>query len=158
MTLLRGVQQVDPKGCGVAAVATVTGRPYRTVRRRAQAAGLWRESYGMNGTMLRKLLSQHLRPVHRITMGRVPGYPQPGRTAIVKVIGDVQCTVMRGGRAEKRTRLWQHWVVWHAGTVWDPGEGTLWQGEGVNGMRLYMTAVRLHGDVRSVRTGRWHWI
>lgn len=158
----RGVQQQDPKGCGVAAVATVTGRSYAQVRRRALRAGHWRANYGMNGGMLERLLDSYRRPVHRITMGRVPGYPVPGRTAIVKVIGLVPCVVWRNGKAEQRRRLWQHWVVWHAGTVWDPGCGVLWDGAGAvggGGLRLYLASVQSHeAKVSKVRTGRWHWI
>lgn len=157
MSLLRGVVQDDTKGCGVACVATVTGLDYWKVRKRAKLAGDWRESYGMNGRMLQSLLDR----LHRTCLGVTMGQRQLSKLAIVKVTGVVRCVVMRNGKAERRTRLWMHWVVWHAGTVWDPGHGVLWDGNGaVDGMRLYLASVRASKEPRvtKVRTGRWHWI
>jgi len=160
------VSQADPKGCGVACVASVLRKTYAQVRRRALRDGHWRENYGMNGGMLQRLLEGYRRPVQAVVMAG-PVYHlfgqlnfTPGGTAIVKVLGEVPCVVWRNGKSEKRKRLWQHWVVWRDGVVWDPGEGTLWEGTGgaVDGMRLYMAAARLHGKVRNVRTGRWHWV
>jgi len=143
--LIRGVKQVDAKGCGVAVVATVTGRSYDQVRKRALMTGDWRESYGMNSAMLRRLLDQLKWPVLSVTMGR-----EAGSLAVVKVAGRVKTD--SGGR-----RLWQHWVVWHRGTVWDPGHGVLWNGNGlIDGMELYLKS---HGfSVTHVKTGRWYWL
>lgn len=146
--VLRGVTQVDTKGCGVAAVATVTGRSYEQVRKRALLTGDWRASYGMNGAMLRRLLDRLDWPVLSVTMGRERGKLA---LAVVKVIGDVKIP------GQPRRRLWQHWVVYHRGTVWDPGHGVLWNGNGlIDGMELYLKS---HGHaVTHVRTGRWHWV
>lgn len=159
---MSGVQQLDPKGCGVAAVATVCGMSYGLVRDHALETATWRASYGMSGGMMARLLQRLGKPVRVITMGRVPSQPIIGRTAIVKVTGEVACEIWRNGKPEKRRRLWQHWVVWQQGKVWDPGYGTLWDGEGVTGggMRLYLASVRSNTDVkvRKVRTGRWHWL
>lgn len=148
--LLRGVTQVDSKGCGVAAVATVTGRSYQHVRRVALVTLCWRASYGMSGGMMTRLLDRYKRPVQRITMGR-----RVTDTAIVKVSALVPDARQRG-----RMRLWQHWVVWRAGTVWDPGHGILWDGNGtIDGMRLYLASVKAPGvKVKSIKTGRWHWV
>lgn len=145
------VQQADQKGCGVACVATVCGMSYQLAKDHALETKTWRASYGMNGGMMQRLLRHLGTPVHRITMGRVPGYPVPGRTAIVKV------TAKQAGKK----RPWAHWVVWQQGKVWDPGYGILWDGNGtgVDGMRLYLASVKQPGvDVRSIKTGRWHWV
>lgn len=146
--LIRGVTQVDPKGCGVAAVATVTGRSYEQVRKRALLTGDWRASYGMNGAMLRRLLDAYHWPVLSVTMRREAGALS---LAVVKVMGDVKIP------GQQRRRLWQHWVVYHRGNVCDPGHGVLWDGSGlVDGMELYLKS---HGhSVTHVRTGRWHWV
>lgn len=145
--LIRGVTQVDPKGCGVAVVATVTGRSYELVRKRALLTDDWRPSYGMNGAMLHRLLDRLGWPVLSVTMGRESGRLS---LAVVKVTGRVK---VQGGRR----RLWQHWVVWHRGNVWDPGRGVLWNGNGlIDGMELYLKS---HGfSVTHVKTGRWHWV
>lgn len=159
MSLRRPVQQYDPKGCGVAAVAMVTRGSYERVRQRALQAGHWRPSYGMNGGMLRRMLKLLRRPVQSITMGRKAGN---GRVAIVKASACVPVTVWRKGKAEKRNRQWSHWVVWVDGKVWDPGYGVWWDGNGaIDSMKLYLASVRTHAlpvRVTCVRTGRWHWL
>lgn len=153
--LIRGVTQVDPKGCGIAVVATVTGRSYEQVRKRALLTGDWRASYGMNGAMLKRLLDRLGWPVLRVTMRR-----EHSKLAVVKVSGRVRCVVWRNGKPEQRRRLWQHWVVWHQGTVWDPGYGVLWNGNGLlDGMELYLASIKTHDvKVTHVKTGRWHWV
>lgn len=156
------IKQVDAKGCGIAAVATVTGHTYQNVRRVARETRCWRESYGMSGGMMTRLLDRYRRPVRRVTMGRQPLLPIASRTAIVKVTARVPCTVLRNGKSEKRTRLWQHWVVWSNRKVWDPGAGVLWGFDDVHaidGMKLYLASVKAPGSkITHVRTGRWHWV
>lgn len=142
--LIRGVAQVDKKGCGIAVVATVTGRRYEQVRACALQTGDWRASYGMNGGMLRRLLARLKWPVLSVTMGREAGRLS---LAIVKVTGEVR----------ENKRRWRHWVVWHRGTVWDPSYGLLWDGNGaVDGMQLYLASTKPY--VNGAKTGRWHWL
>lgn len=145
---MRLVQQEDMKGCGVAAVAMVTGYSYGRVRVRALRGDHWRASYGMNGAMLQRMLRSMGRPVQRTSLRGTHG-----RTAVVKVTGLVPV-----GRT--RNRLWMHWVVWHRGKVYDPSLGIVWDGNGaVDGMELYLASCRIVG-MRSfkARTGRWHWV
>jgi hypothetical protein len=158
VSLLRGVVQDDMKGCGVACVATVTGKTYAQVRKRAEQAGDWRESYGMNGAMLRRMLRRYRRPVKAVTLKSQVNHQKfvPGGTAIVKVTGLVPCEVWRKGKRERRVRQWSHWVVWHDGSVWDPGHGQLWTGRTwTAGMAKYLESVR---GATNVKTGRWHWL
>lgn len=143
------VQQEDPKGCGVACVASVLGMKYSTARDHALDSKCWRASYGMNGGMLQRLLDRLGKPVHTITMGRIPSYPFGGRTAIVKVTGRVPVTA---GKHKGRDRLWMHWIVWRQGKVWDPGHGREF-----DTLAAYLRTVEKEG-ARGARAGRWHWL
>lgn len=135
MTPLRIVRQADAKGCGVACVAMVTGRSYASVRRKALETGTWRERHGMTGGQLARLLAAYGRQLQATTMGR----PVPRCMAIVKV--------RRWVPAESGARLHLHWVVYHAGIVFDPADGSVHAGMG------HYLALCPRG-----RTGRWHWI
>lgn len=99
-TPLVPVSQEDPKGCGLAVVACVTGRPYATVKRRAIALGLWRPKTGLNRTRLRALLVALNYPVRCVTRG-------PGAATGVAILNV-------HGRTQRR---WRHWLVVDHGRV-----------------------------------------
>lgn len=140
------VVQQDPKGCGVACVAMVTGKPYALVRKRAQLSGCWRPSYGMSGAMLQRLLDSMHWTVLGVTYRYTRMYTQ---LAIVKVNADLPPHSAISAR-----RRFQHYVVWAQGKVYDPGPGIVWDGNGaIDGIDLYLA--NLDG---TARTGRWYWL
>jgi len=141
------VQQADQKGCGLACVAMVTGKPYALVRKRARLAQNWRPSYGMNGAMLQRQLDAF----HRTVLGVTYRYAAPrSKLAIVKINADVPHETRRDAN-----RRMQHWVVWHDGRVYDPGPGIEWYDplKDVDGIELYLASVG-----PTARTGLWYWV
>lgn len=97
---MKPVRQLDPKGCGIAAVATVIGWSYGHTQHLAVAGGWWRPTYGINGRMLKALLGAVDRPVLRVTRSA-----RPTGVAIVNVHGI-------GHR-------FRHWVVVTDGVVFN---------------------------------------
>lgn len=143
------VEQTDPKGCGLAVVAMVTGKSYAAVRKRALLAKLWRPSYGMNGRMLSDLLDRLGWTVLRETFR----YVEPvSKTAVVKINADVP---HESGKKNLFRRM-QHWVVWHNGKLYDPATGYVWEGgtSDIDGLELYLASI----PGVDARTGRWFWV
>lgn len=133
----RLVRQVDDKGCGVACVAMAVGHTYADVREQALTSKTWRASYGMNGAMMAKLMRRYVRPVQAVTMGRQPAGAAGAAMAIVKVRS---IRPMPGRKMHAA-----HWVLWHAGSVYDPC------GKVHDSMPSYLRSA-------AATTGRWHWV